>query len=506
MLAEELRPQNLDPVKRAFLRHKLERDYRFFIRYFFCIVNGFQFQWNDHHDLIVDALMRVVAGKTKLLVINMPPRYSKTELVVVLFVCWAFALNPRARFIHLSFSEALVNDNSSRIREIIKTPEFQALWGTQFKKDADAKGLWKTEEGGGFLAAPTKGTVTGFGAGLPVPSGLFDGAILIDDPLKPNDADSDQKRGEVNRLIDNTVRSRRNNPKLTPMILVMQRLHDMDPAAYMLEGEEGDHVEHLNMPALREDGTALWPYKHTAEDLRIMAADPRQKWTYTSQYQQQPVPEGGDFFLRDNCRWYDTAPKHLNCYGGSDYAVTQDGGDYTEHGVFGVDPDDNIYVLDWWSGQTKADVWIEEQLDFVDEYRPLKWVGETGPIKAAVEPWLKRRMRERRSYVSLEWLNHSANNKEANARTFQALWEAGRVYLPKSKPWAASLIEQLTRFPKGRYDDKVDACSLFGRLIADIWAAQRPKDKPKPAVLSGHPELRMADFMKPSKQRGQDWI
>ena len=504
MLAEELRPQHLDPVKRAFLRHKLESDYRFFVRYFFYIVNGFQFQWSEHHDEIVEALMRVVRGEKTLLVINIPPRYGKTELVVILFVCWVFAQNGRAQFIHLSFSQALVNDNSSRIRELIKTPEFQSLWGTQFKQDTDAKGLWKTQAGGGFLAAPTKGTVTGFGAGVPVPTGKFDGAILVDDPLKPNDADSDTKREEVNRLLDNTVRSRRNH-RTTPIVMVMQRLHDHDPAAYILEGEEGDHVEHLCMPALRSDGSALWPDKHSAEELRAMSADPRQKWTFTSQYQQQPVPEGGDFFVRDSARWYDELPKHLNFYGASDYAVTQDGGDWTEHGVFGIDPDDNIYIAAWWSGQTKADEWIETQLDLVDRFKPLKWGGETGPIKSAVEPWLTRRQRERRSYVALEWLNHSANNKEANARSFQALWEAGRIYLPKGEPWAASLLEQLTRFPKGRYDDKVDVCSIFARMISQIWAANRPKEQPKPKVISGEPTLRMQDFMRPTN-KGPDWI
>jgi len=112
----------------------------------------------------------------------------------------------------------------------------------------------------------------------------------------------------------------------------------------------------------------------------------------------------------------------------------------------------------------------------------MKWAGETGPIKSAVEPFLNLRMRQRRAYTILEWMSHAKNSKEANARTFQALVEAGKVYLPKGEPWAIELVNQLVRFPLGKYDDKVDVCSIFARMINEVWAANAG---PSPEPVSG---------------------
>ena len=126
-------------------------------------------------------------------------------------------------------------------------------------------------------------------------------------------------------------------------------------------------------------------------------------------------------------------------------------------------------------------MWVEEQIDLMAKYKPLLWGGETGPIKAAVEPWLKKRMRERRTYITLKWTKHSTPNyKVAIARTFQALWEDGRVYLPHDKEWAHDLIKQLTRFPLGTLDDKVDVCSIFAQLINRVWSQTVPEPKEEP--------------------------
>jgi hypothetical protein len=120
-------------------------------------------------------------------------------------------------------------------------------------------------------------------------------------------------------------------------------------------------------------------------------------------------------------------------------------------------------------------------------------IGETGVIRRAIEPILKRRMRERKAFMPLEWLVHSQGDKPAMARSFQALVQQNRVYLPR-KPWADALVGQLTKFPAGRWDDGVDACSLFGRFIDQAWKAQRPKPQPGKKKLSGVPVIKIADF------------
>jgi len=452
-------------------RYKCEQSILFFTRYFFKKRYGIKFVVNSHHIEIADTLHRVVNGEIKRLIINMPPRYGKTEEAVINFMAYGLAINPASKFIHLSYSDDLVLDNSSQTKELVQSDEYQALWPIELKADSKSKKKWYTDKGGGVYATSAGGAVTGFGAGS-TSSSKFSGAIIIDDPLKPDDAEYDQKRNAINVRMNTTIKSRLNSRE-TPIIVIMQRIHEEDMSGFLLGGGTGEEWHHLNISARNEDGSALWPWKHTEEELEVM--EKADRYTFSGQYLQQPIPDDGIFFTKDSFHWYDNLPKHLNFYGASDYAVTEGGGDYTEHGVFGIDPDGNIYIVDWWSGQTKSDVWIESQLDLVQQYQPLKWAGETGPIKSAVEPWLTKRMRERHHYVALEWLSHAKNNKEANARTFQALAEAGRVYLPTNQPWATELLSQLCKFPRAKYDDKVDVCSLFGRMIADIWAANPPE-------------------------------
>ena len=448
-------------------KHKCETDLLFFTRYFFKKRFGSKFIVNSHHVAIVNALMSVANGDVSRLVINIPPRYGKTEIGVVNFMAWGMALNPASKFIHLSYSDDLVSDNSSQVKELVQSEEFQELWPIGLRHDSKSKKKWYTEDRGGVYATSAGGAVTGFGAGSTNAEG-FSGAIIIDDPLKPDDADSGTKRTQVNNRMNTTIKSRLNNRK-TPIIVIMQRIHEEDMSGFLLDGGTGEEWTHLNIPVRSPEGEPLWPEKHNSEELAIMERADR--YTFSGQYMQQPIPDEGIFFTKASFNWYENLPKDLNYYGASDYAVTDGGGDFTEHGIFGIDPNGDIYITDWWSGQTKSDVWIESQIDLIQKYQTLKWAGETGPIKSAVEPWLTKRMRERHGYTVLEWLSHAKNNKQANARSFQALVEAGRVHLPVNHPWATELLSQLTRFPLAKFDDKVDVCSLFARMIAEIWAA-----------------------------------
>jgi len=144
-------------------------------------------------------------------------------------------------------------------------------------------------------------------------------------------------------------------------------------------------------------------------------------------------------------------------------------------GVWGVDPYDDLYALDWWSGQTTADVWIDKLLDLCKIYRPMDVIGESGPIRRSIEPFLGKRMAERRVYSHLVWLA-SVRDKASRARAFQARASMGKVYLPRGT-WADELLTQLLRFPAGKYDDKVDVCSLMGRHLDRTYAANVPEER-----------------------------
>jgi predicted phage terminase large subunit-like protein len=194
-------------------------------------------------------------------------------------------------------------------------------------------------------------------------------------------------------------------------------------------------------------------------------------------------PAAGMFFKKECVRWYDhkQPPQHLNIYAASDYAVTDGGGDYTELGIFGIDPAQNIFVLDWWYGQTDSSVWIERQIDMIQKWKPIEWIGEAGVIMRALESSINKRMLERKVFCKLRWLP-SISNKPTRARAFQARWALGKVYMPMDDqeyptglPWAQRLLQQMDNFPtEGAHDDGVDVCSLIGRTIDDLFGAVPP--------------------------------
>lgn len=186
-------------------------------------------------------------------------------------------------------------------------------------------------------------------------------------------------------------------------------------------------------------------------------------YDFSCQYLCNPVPDDSAYFKREDFNWYDKAPKYLRKYGAHDGALTEGSGDCTEIAMAGIDPNDDLYFLDWWTGKERLDVWIEAMLDMVREHKPHLWGGESGQIRRAMEPFLEKRMRDRKDWVQLEWFPTIAD-KPTMARSFQAMVAQGRVYLPRTT-WAEDLVDQLIRFPKGKRDDKVDVCGVLGRLI-----------------------------------------
>lgn len=186
---------------------------------------------------------------------------------------------------------------------------------------------------------------------------------------------------------------------------------------------------------------------------------------------------GGIIFKRDWFQFYDRLPERLNYYLASDYAVTPDDGDHTEHGVWGLSNNGDLYAVDWWYGQTDPAEWIDKWIELIAKYRPLAAFEEKGVILRAVEPAINRRMRETRTFVRRVPLA-SAGSKAERALGFAARASAGAVYLPRT-PWAVRLLNQLCAFngEDGRADDAVDVCSLVGRGLDEMANAGKPEVK-----------------------------
>jgi predicted phage terminase large subunit-like protein len=422
------------------------------------------------HQTKLDAHLEAVErGEIDRLMVFMPPRHGKSEKTSKRFPAWYLGRNPKRQIIASSYNSDLATDFGREVRNIMASPEYGEVFSSVLRQDSRAADRMNTDAGGAYFACGVGTATTGRGAHLG----------LIDDPFKDReDADSEIQREKVWRWYRSTFFTR-----LMPggaIVLVQTRWHEDDLAGRLLElqgrKEDGGEWTVLDLPALDGEGKALWPewYDETAL-ARIKATIGPREWS--ALYQQRPQPDEGTFFQRGWFKEWEAKPA-LRYYGSSDYAVTDGDGDYTVHRVWGIDAAGCIYRVDGWRGQATSDVWIEKKLDLIAKYKPLAWFGEGGVIQKAVEPMLRRRMRERKTFCRLEWLP-SVHDKPTRARSFQAMAASGRVYFEQQ----ADLSEFLS-FPAGKHDDEVDTASLIGRAIDQahpaIVAIKKP-DKPRDA-------------------------
>ena len=179
---------------------------------------------------------------------------SKTEMAVINFIARGLALNPNARFLHITSGDDLALLNSQTARDIVQSDEYQALWPLQIADDAKAKKRWNVivdgKKAGGVYAVSLGGQITGFRAGHMAPG--FQGAIILDDLLKADEAYSPAAIKAANRRLLSTVKSRKANPA-TPVILIMQRVGENDPTGFIKGGNFPGKWEYVTIPALIDD-------------------------------------------------------------------------------------------------------------------------------------------------------------------------------------------------------------------------------------------------------------
>lgn len=418
----------------------------------------------DHHRLLLEKLEGVESGAIPNLMVFMPPGSAKSTYVDVVFIPWFMSRRPRRHVILASYASNIAAKQGRRARQLIKTPQFGLITGCALDADKTAADEWMLSNGSEYMAGGILSGLTGNRAALGVWDDLIRGREAAESETireKTWDAYQDDF---CSRLIPGA-----------PQIGIMTRWHEDDVAGRILpegwagesgwiEGRDGRKWYVICLPALadraddplgRSAGETLWPEWFSHEHWAPFRLNSR---TWTSLYQQKPAPDEGTFFQRD---WFGKAPppKPLSIYGTSDYAVTDSGGDYTVHRVWGVDHTGTLYRLDGWRGQTSADVWIEEKLDLIARHKPLAWFGEAGVIQKAVDPMLRRRMLERKVFCRLEWLP-SIHDKPTRARGFQARAAMGKVNFE-----AGADIGEFLSFPAGKYDDEVDVASLIGRAL-----------------------------------------
>lgn len=421
----------------------------------------------------------------------MPPGSAKSSYASVRFPAYYLGRLGRKSIICASYGGDLATSFGRKVRNLVDTDECRAVFPQlRLSDDQKARGEWETSEGGSYFAVGVGGGVTGRRADLG----------LVDDPVKGRkEADSQLVKLDTWQWYNSDFLTR-----LKPgaaQVIIQTRWVDDDLSGMILpadwagesgifRGRDGNDWTVIclqaeaeagkNDPLNRQPGEWLWPEWFTPEHWKQtkhaqMIADVR---NWNALYQQRPTPDEGIYFKKEWFRRFElgTQPANLNKYGAGDYAVTADGGDFTEQGIAATCPAGNLWFLDWWSGQTDSYVWVDVQIDMMLKHKPETWFAESGVIRKSTEPFLIRRMDERRCYTLLDWLP-TTGDKPAMARSFQGLASMGKVYIPLCE-WGDQLIDQLVRFPAGKFDDKVDVCGLFGRALDQIWS-QNPPDLTK---------------------------
>ena len=255
-----------------------------------------------HIEAICNYLEACVKGEIRNLIVNIPPRHMKSLLVNVFFPAWVWANNPHKKFIFTSYGEDLAIRDSVQCRKLITSSWYQSNWQVELRKDQNQKGSFENTNGGYRKSF-------GFGGGIVGEGGDF---ICIDDPLKPEDAQSDAIRGTVNSTFNNTISTRLNDPKTGVKILIMQRLHEDDLSGHLLAGKE--KWEHLCLPAEYEGirfnssinfidprkvmGELLWKDRFGIEEIQSMK-NTLSELGIAGQLQQRPSTIAGNIFKKE---------------------------------------------------------------------------------------------------------------------------------------------------------------------------------------------------------------
>jgi predicted phage terminase large subunit-like protein len=439
----------------------LKNDLTSFIeRSFYELHPGHKLDLAPHIEVIATILEMVRRGEIKRLIINMPPRHLKSHCVSVAFIAWLLGHEPSKHVIAASYGQDLADDQASACRRLMRSSFYRTLFG-DIIGGRQAVNDFETIQGGRRLATSVGGVLTGRGADI----------IVLDDPMKADDALSETSRKAVHMWFDNTLRSRLNDKANGCIIIVMQRLHQDDLVGHVLEQE---HWDVLSLPAIaevdechlidgplgrrsfrRKPGDILHPARESAESL----ANTRRaisEFSFSSQYQQNPIPLGGAIVKTEWLRFYepgeeparfqttlqswDTANKSGDL---NDFSVC------TTWGVFKK----RYYLLDV----------SRKRLNFPDLKREVRRLDERfSPKKILVEDkasgtQLIQDLNAEGFYRIIPYEPPAGADKIMRLHTQTAVFENHRVLLPKEAPWLAEYISELTGFPGSRYADQVDS-------------------------------------------------
>lgn len=444
-----------------------------------------------HHAAILTACQQAITTPFGRALIMAPPGSAKSTYVDVVAAPWALGREPGTRIILTSYASTLAYRQSRRAKQVANSQLYKnlvAAWhprrpSFEIIKDSDPE--WTTSYGSELLAAGLTAGITGNRA---------NGAIIDDPVAGREEADSPAMRKKILDAYQDDLLTR-----LLPgawLILIMTRWNEQDLAGEILpldyKGQSGliecrdglkwnvvnlpAKAEHADDPLGRKPGEYIWPEYYPTRHWQVFenGVGPTRQRTWTSLYQQRPAPQGSGNVTREMFNWYDGGqlPTNLRKILASDWAVTAGKNDFTEHGMWGTDTDDNLWAIDWWYEQSDTGRGISSWLEMIVRHQCRLAFNEGGVIDKAIRPAINAAIRDWNSseknvlkaLVDLRSLP-SMQDKTAKRQSFLARAAIGKVWLPRNAPWAERLVTQLLAGEAARHDDAGDVAGLVGRAL-----------------------------------------
>lgn len=484
--------QGVPPGRQAAMLDELtRRDFRTFVKRALYTL-GIQVMWNWHIDALIFFAERVAEEDFQYGMVNIPPRSLKTEIFSVILPAFLLGRDPACKVICVSYGQDLSEKFGAATRRIMEAEWYrQAFPGTILLKRA--QGELVTTRGGTRFATSIGGQVTGRGGDV----------IIVDDPLKADDAESDAIRKNTNEWIASTLFTRLDDKRTGRFIMVAQRLHQDDPCGRVLATGAW---ELLSIPAIavttstfdlgngrtyvRPVGEVMHAAREPLSVLELIKVNQGSR-RFAAQYQQEPVPADGSHFKR---AWFKTAePEVFERRPGDRViqawdAASKDGdqNDFSV-GITAILRREGIYIVDVFRARLTFPALKQKVIALARAYRPSKLVIEDAAAGAQLIQVLRD---EQPSKVPVPIGITPSKSKVERALIAVDKAEQGVIFLPTDAPWHGDFMDELTAFPYGRFDDQVDTLSHLVKVAAgDVSVRLAPWALPGAGQDRGPPDI-----------------
>lgn len=462
--------------------------------------NPYHYGW--HLEAIAEHLQAVARGEIRRLVINVPPRTSKSSMVSVCFPAWTWAQSehgplsgPHVQFLFASYAQTLSIRDSVKTRRLLESPWYKRNWGKRFSitSDQNTKIRFDNDKGGYRLATSVDGSLTGEGGSI----------IVVDDPHNANEVESDLVRQGTLEWWDQSMSTRLNDPKTGAFIVIMQRLHESDLTGHVLSKDTGNWV-HLCLPMRmetdrrcvtpwyvdnREEGELLVKSRFGEEEVKELESR-LGPFAAAGQLQQRPQPRGGGIFKRN---WWVLWDESVSASEGRtkvvfpdfEYIVasldtaytTKQENDYSAMTIWGVWTDRNenrrIMLIYAWQDRLEFSPLVKKVHELCTKFKIDRLLIESKAAGLSVAQELRTQFN--RENWGIQVVDPGRGDKVARAYAIQHLFADEMIYAP-DYDWAEKLISQAESFPKGAHDDLVDSMTQALTHLRAIGFAQKPTE------------------------------